>query len=907
MELELFFHRGKTQAPPKRITIRRRLVGRGSRLRTLGLAAGLLGLGLTLSQPAHASSMGSTGSTKNWDGSTADWYSDPAHWTLAGFPQPGDDARNTFTNAAMTLAANASVNSFISNSAFSLNGGTFSGSTGVAGADTANLHILQVNNIFTLDGGTINNFTLQAGVKQASGPVPAVIVTGSGGNALDNTVVNATLDLATNSNAYLRLFDTNTINGALNLGAGGGNGLHLYNSASTLVTGSTGNLSGFGSVVQDNGGATITNNGIFNASNAAGNVLTLGVTTFNNNGTLEATNGGALALSNTFTNNSGALKAVGAGSLVTLTNGTTFTGTGTAAQGNLITASGGGKVVVDGATLLGTINGVGASTLVFNTNAGNNFSGTTANINLDLTSGGTGYLRLFNADTVNGAITLGAGGGNGLHLYSSASNLTLNGALTGFGSVVQDNGGATVTNNSTINANSSAGLTLGVTNFNNSAGATTEATNGGALALSNAFTNNSGALKAVGAGSIVNLANGTTFTGSGSAASGNLITASGGGKVVVDGVNLRGTINTAASTSLILTTNGGNNLDNTTVNGNLDLATNSNAYARLFDTDTVNGNISLGENTSGNGLHLYSSASNLVVGSTGTLQGFGYVIEDNGGSTVTNNGLINANSAGNTLNINTSNFNNTGTAQVTNGAILSVTSTNATNSGVVNVLPGGTATFASGLTQTAGLTQVDGVLNLVNNSALTLNGTTKGGTLLGSGQINGNVVNTNGIVSPGDSPGTLTINGNYTQGSAGSLNIEFLGTQNGQHDLLNILGLSALTGTLDVNYLGNGSGLAVGSQFAFLDYGTLSAPTVGGLTQYFLNETPLTSNTGTVVGHNGFTYELINDTASKMLDLQVLTVGAPAVPEASTTVSLGLLLALGMGGLVVASKRKKKA
>ena len=32
----------------------------------------------------------------------------------------------------------------------------------------------------------------------------------------------------------------------------------------------------------------------------------------------------------------------------------------------------------------------------------------------------------------------------------------------------------------------------------------------------------------------------------------------------------------------------------------------------------------------------------------------------------------------------------------------------------------------------------------------------------------------------------------------------------------------------------------------------------------------------------------------------------PAVPEASTTVSLGLLLALGMGGMVVAAKRKKR-
>ena len=872
MSLHSFLHRGDAPTAPKRITIRRRLLGRGSRLRSMSMAAGLLSLGLASFQPAHAG-------TITWDGVPADWFTAPSHWSNGATPLATDDAQN-LTTAAMTLGQSTTVNSFLSNGAFTFNGGTFTGNQANAAST------LQVNNIFTLNGGQINNFTLQAGVKQASGPVPAVIVTGSGGNALDNTVVNATLDLATNSNAYLRLFDTNTINGALNLGAGGGNGLHLYNSASTLVIGSTGNLSGFGSVVQDNGGATITNNGIFNASNAAGNVLTLGVTTFNNNGTLEATNGGALALSNTFTNNSGALKAVGAGSLVTLTNGTTFTGTGTAAQGNLITASGGGKVVVDGATLLGTINGVGASTLVFNTNAGNNFSGTTANINLDLTSGGTGYLRLFNADTVNGAITLGAGGGNGLHLYSSASNLTLNGALTGFGSVVQDNGGATVTNNSTINANSSAGLTLGVTNFNNSAGATTEATNGGALALSNAFTNNSGALKAVGAGSIVNLANGTTFTGSGSAASGNLITASGGGKVVVDGVNLRGTINTAASTSLILTTNGGNNLDNTTVNGNLDLATNSNAYARLFDTDTVNGNISLGENTSGNGLHLYNSASNLVVGSTGTLQGFGYVIEDNGGSTVTNNGLINANSAGNTLNINTSNFNNTGTAQVTNGAILNVTSTNATNSGVVNVQGGGTANF-SGLTQTAGLTQVDGVLNLVN-APLAL----KGGVLDGSGTINGNVVNTNGIVSPGDSPGTLGITGNYTQGSAGTLDIEFT---NSLHDLLNVSGLATTGGLLDVNYIDTSAFTgAVGSQFAFLDYGTLAAgsgPNFGF----------------TVTGHNGFTYTVVNDAANKMLDLQIGAIGSPvpAVPEASTTLSFGLLLLLGLGGTVVATKRKK--
>jgi len=170
------------------------------------MAAGLLSLGLTLSQPAHAI-------TRNWDGSVADWYSDPAHWIPTGFPQPGDDARNTFINAAMTLGNDASVNSFISNSAFTLNGGTFSGSTGVAGPDTPNLHTLQVNNIFTLNGGTINNFTITAGVKQAGAPAPSVLV--NSGN-LNNTVVgqNANLDLVTNTSALLRLFNTDPVNGA---------------------------------------------------------------------------------------------------------------------------------------------------------------------------------------------------------------------------------------------------------------------------------------------------------------------------------------------------------------------------------------------------------------------------------------------------------------------------------------------------------------------------------------------------------------------------------------------------------------------------------------------------------------------------------------------------------------------
>src|SRR5204863_300485 len=52
---------------------------------------------------------------------------------------------------------------------------------------------------------------------------------------------------------------------------------------------------------------------------------------------------------------------------------------------------------------------------------------------------------------------------------------------------------------------------------------------------------------------------------------------------------------------------------------------------------------------------------------------------------------------------------------------------------------------------------------------------TNGATLKGTGSFTGNVGNA-GTVSPGNSPGIVTINGNYTQSSPGILNIEIAGT-----------------------------------------------------------------------------------------------------------------------------------
>jgi hypothetical protein len=69
--------------------------------------------------------------------------------------------------------------------------------------------------------------------------------------------------------------------------------------------------------------------------------------------------------------------------------------------------------------------------------------------------------------------------------------------------------------------------------------------------------------------------------------------------------------------------------------------------------------------------------------------------------------------------------------------------------------------------------------------------------------LGGNTLINNGTVSPGASPGTLVIAGNYTQSPTGILAIELAGTQQGvTYDLLQITGIANLGGTLNVTNSG---------------------------------------------------------------------------------------------------------
>jgi fibronectin-binding autotransporter adhesin len=97
----------------------------------------------------------------------------------------------------------------------------------------------------------------------------------------------------------------------------------------------------------------------------------------------------------------------------------------------------------------------------------------------------------------------------------------------------------------------------------------------------------------------------------------------------------------------------------------------------------------------------------------------------------------------------------------------------------------------------------------------------KAGTLRGSGTVSGSVENTGGVVKPGESPGTLTLTGNYLQGAGGRIEIEVAGTGVGQYDRLALGGSATLGGTLALNpTAGFAESSAVGNNIPFLTYGS---------------------------------------------------------------------------------------
>ncbi len=134
------------------------------------------------------------------------------------------------------------------------------------------------------------------------------------------------------------------------------------------------------------------------------------------------------------------------------------------------------------------------------------------------------------------------------------------------------------------------------------------------------------------------------------------------------------------------------------------------------------------------------------------------------------------------------------------------------------VLARGTLDGAGSYTQNSGSMQIDGTLAQTD---VTING----GTVQGVGTLPSNVVNIAGTVEPGNSPGTLTIDGDFTQGAAGTLEIEL---DLGAHDLLDVMSDAFLDGFLDLQLTSAFNDAAVdGDIFRIINWASHTGQFVG--------------------------------------------------------------------------------
>ncbi len=134
-------------------------------------------------------------------------------------------------------------------------------------------------------------------------------------------------------------------------------------------------------------------------------------------------------------------------------------------------------------------------------------------------------------------------------------------------------------------------------------------------------------------------------------------------------------------------------------------------------------------------------------------------------------------------------FEGAGFVNVSNGGQLNVTGDIHVDAGTLDLLNG---------TVTASTVFVEG--ERLDDGATVV--------LSGDGTINANVMNSGGFITPGHSAGALVINGDFTQLSDGTLDIELGGLLQGtEHDFLNVSGIAMLDGTLDISLIDPGTGL----------------------------------------------------------------------------------------------------
>jgi autotransporter-associated beta strand protein len=346
--------------------------------------------------------------THTWSGATNNDWNTATNWTSNAVPNgTGEDVVfATPTAANLNIVANA---------------GTFTVRTLTFNNDVAATPItLTLDNAhtFSVNGTTGDDIVVQAGAQKIAGAGSGVELklTSTDFNIADSASleITARINQGSSSNSYSKNGNGTLILNAQNGGGGGWNftgGTFTINGGvlvmkTTQATGNSGNR------------LTVNNGGTLEFQ-ASSYVSTGGVLTVNNGGTLRATGGN---------------RSIGAG------------------NGSVNFASGAGTIdVVDNTFTItqdiggsGTINKIGAGTLVLNDGGANAASNFTGQLNIAAGTASIGANGSAGASPVVNVQSGGAFNVTANSAYGPAANQTLGGNGTVFGAVTLSNSGSTI-------------------------------------------------------------------------------------------------------------------------------------------------------------------------------------------------------------------------------------------------------------------------------------------------------------------------------------------------------------------------------------------------------------------------------------------------------------------------------
>ncbi len=643
----------------------------------------------------------------------------------------------------------------------------------------------------------------------------------------------------------------------------GGNA-YLEGSGTTLTSNNT--IQGTGII--GNGNLALINSGLIDATPESGtSTLTINSSgEVTNTGTMEATGGATLVISNPLVDNANGNITVVGTSTVELFN--------TTIQGGTLNNSGGGTLeTVSTAELDGSTQGAltisTGSTYTASDGTTTYLLGSIVNkglIQQNAGNGQNGVLNMANSVTLSGGgtVTLNTVATNGGNAYIDGNGVTLtntNNTIQGTG--VIGNGSLALVNQHVIDATPESGtntLTLnGSGEVTNSA--TLEATAGGVLAIDNTVDNAGGNITVSGSTSVAELVNATIQGGTlSNSTGGTLETIS---TAELDG-STQGALTITAGSTYTATDGTTTYLLGSIVNQGLIQQNGGNGQNGILDIFTPvtlsgGGTITLASAVANGGFAYIMGNGNTLTNTNNTIQGTGFI--GNGSLALINNNVVDAMVVGGTLGTtsrrltSSGGVTNTDLLEASAGATLAI-QTNVTNTGA-NITAAGSL---AAVTVSNNATITGGTLNAVNGGVL---------ESTGSANLQGVTISANSTYIASDNLSTALLG---TIDNVGE--IELVGG-NGQNGFLLIGNAVTLTGggtvLLDTIATNNGAAFIQGNgetltntnntilgtgvigngNLALINAGLVDATPEGGTSTLTLNSSGGVTNTSTMEASAG--------------------------------------------------------